>query len=94
MSLPDDGPAIDVVGADEARDRFGDLLGRATYGKERVVISRHRKRVAALVPIEDLELLEALEDAHDLAELRKRLAKPKGKPVSLDTLAAKLKIKL
>lgn len=90
MTASDDG----AVAADEARDRFGDLLGRAAHGKERVVISRHRKRVAALVPIEDLELLEALEDARDLAELRKRLAKPRGRPISLEALAAKLKVKL
>jgi prevent-host-death family protein len=90
MPASDDGS----VAADEARDRFGDLLGRAAHGKERVVISRHRKRVAALVPIEDLELLEAFEDARDVAELRKRLANPGGKPIPLDKLAAKLGVKL
>ena len=84
-----------AVGADEARDHFGDILGRAAHGKERVVISRHRKRVAAIVPIEDLELLEALEDERDLAEIRARLATPTGEPaVTLEDAAARLGVKL
>jgi prevent-host-death family protein len=83
-----------AIGADEARDNFGDLLGRASHGKERVVISRHRKCVAALVPIEDLELLERIEDDADLKEIRARLAKPVGKPIPLKDAAARLGVKL
>jgi antitoxin (DNA-binding transcriptional repressor) of toxin-antitoxin stability system len=39
-----------------------------------VVLTRHGRRVAAVVPIEDLELLEALEDARDLDDVRAALA--------------------
>ena len=40
-----------------------------------MVLTRHRRRVAAVVPIEDLEVIEALEDAQDLDEL------DRGRPV-------------
>lgn len=60
----------------QAREQFADLLNRAAYSKERIIVMRHNKKVAALVPIEDLEALEAMEDQIDVAEARKRLAKP------------------
>lgn len=58
----------------EAREEFSDTVNRVAYGGERVVLTRHGKRVAAVVPLEDLELLEALEDAADVEEARLRLA--------------------
>ena len=59
-----------------ARTEFADILNRAAYGGERVILHRHKKPVAAVVPIEDLELLEQLEDRIDLADVRKRLKEP------------------
>ena len=48
-----------------ARANFSDVVSRAAYGKERVVLTRHGKPVAAVVPLEDLEALERLEDELD-----------------------------
>ena len=47
------------VPADKARASLGDLLDRAGFGGERIVITRHDKDAAALVSIADLEQLEA-----------------------------------
>ncbi len=49
-----------TITASKARDEMGDLLNRVAYSRERVVIERSRKPVAALIPLEDLRLLEAL----------------------------------
>lgn len=49
-----------TIAASKARDELGDLLNRVAYSRERVVIERSRKPVAALIPLEDLRLLEAL----------------------------------
>ena len=40
------------------------------------MLTRHGKRVAAVVPIADLDLLEQLEDAADLDDVRSALADP------------------
>jgi prevent-host-death family protein len=48
-----------------ARAKFSELVNRAAYGKERVVLTRHGKPVAAVVSLDDLEALEQLEDEHD-----------------------------
>ena len=62
--------------ASEARQNFSDILNRAAYGGERVIVHRGKKPVAAVVPIEDFEILEQIEDRADLEEVRKRLGEP------------------
>lgn len=59
-----------------ARASFSDIVNRAAYGKERIIVHRRKKPVAAVVPIEDVELLEEIEDRIDLEEARKRLNEP------------------
>jgi len=48
--------------AKEARRSFADLLARAAYGKERVVVTRNGRPLAVLVSMEDAEILATLED--------------------------------
>jgi len=60
--------------ATKAREQFADIINRVTYRGERVVLERRGKGVAALVPVGDLELLEALEDRLDLEAARVALA--------------------
>jgi prevent-host-death family protein len=62
--------------ASAARQNFSDIVNRAAYGGERIIVHRSKKPVAAVVPIEDLELLEQIEDRADLEEVRKRLKEP------------------
>ena len=57
----------------ETRRNLADLLNRVLYRSERVVISRRDKDLAALVPLEDLEFLEELEDRMDVEAARKAL---------------------
>ena len=68
---------IDTVNTTEARENLAEVINRVTYAKDRVRITRRGKQVAAVVPIEDLELLEHLEDESDLREARKALADAK-----------------
>ena len=49
----------------DMRKHFAEVINRATYKKERFVLMRHNKPVVAIVPMEDYELLEALEDRID-----------------------------
>jgi prevent-host-death family protein len=58
----------------EAKNRFSDVLRRAEYGGERVIVERHGKPVAAIVSTEDLRRLEAAEDAADLRDAQVALS--------------------
>ena len=75
----------------DARDNFSDLVNRAAYGKERMVLTRRGKSVAAVVPLEDLEILEFLETRIDYEEARRALAEAKDdKFVAWENLKADL----
>ena len=78
------------LSASTVREEFSETLNRVAYKGERIVLERHGKDVAALVPVEDLELLEQLEDRMDLEAARKAL-KEQGS-ISLDALKAELGI--
>ena len=66
-----------------ARSQLAEIINRAAYGKERVVLHRRKKPVVAVVPIEDLEAIERMEDEIDIREATKSL-KEKGKNITLD----------
>lgn len=53
----------------EVRENLSEILNRAAYGQERIVVTRHGKALVAVVPIEDLEELERLEDEIDREEI-------------------------
>jgi prevent-host-death family protein len=53
-----------------ARKNFSDLINRVAYGKDRVVLTRRNKPLAAVVPIEDIALIEEIEDREDLKAAR------------------------
>jgi prevent-host-death family protein len=44
----------------EARKHLSELLNRAAYGKERFVVTRHGKQLVAIVPLEEVTLLDRL----------------------------------
>ena len=44
----------------EARKQMAELLNRAAYGKERFVVTRHGNELVAIVPLEEVTLLDRL----------------------------------
>lgn len=79
-----------------ARDSFSEVVNRAAFGKERVVLTRHGKPLAAIVPIEDVEALEAFENAHDVAAFRLAMAeweRDGRKTISFDEIAREFDLK-
>ncbi len=68
----------------KARENFSDPVNRSAYGKERVVLTRRGKGVVAVVPIEDLKLLEANRDGMLLRIQKGLLAASESLPLGLD----------
>jgi antitoxin YefM len=50
-----------------ARSRLGELVNRARFGRERVILTEHGTPVAALISVEELAELQARADAADIA---------------------------
>ena len=79
------------MNASAVREEFSDALNRVAYGGERIVVERHGKEVAALIPVGDLEALRALEDRIDLEDAVEALKEP-GPNVTLAELRDELGI--
>jgi PHD/YefM family antitoxin component YafN of YafNO toxin-antitoxin module len=62
--------------ASQLREDMATAINKVAFGGERIVLQRNNKDVAALVSVEDLNLLKALEDRADLTEIRKALKEP------------------
>jgi prevent-host-death family protein len=58
----------------EARKHMADLLNRAAYGKERFVVTRHGKGLVAIVPLEEVTLLDRLRSLVSKKDLEAALA--------------------
>ena len=60
----------------EARNALAEIINSAAYGHERIILARRGKKLAAVVSMEDLELLERLEDQQDLQAAEEALSDP------------------
>ena len=49
----------------DARGEFAELINKVAYTRERVAITRHRKKVAYLIGEEDMKLIRLIEDKID-----------------------------
>ena len=73
-------PYMESVTAFEAKARFGRLLARVARGEE-VIITRHAKPVARLVPVRQRDLASVRQAVRGLIELSQQIAaRNKGKP--------------
>ncbi len=75
----------------DAQEQFPEIVDRAAGDKERIVVTRFGQRLVAIVPIEDMDWLEELEDRSDLEEAAKARAEAKERgTISLADVKAKL----
>ncbi len=58
----------------DARKNFADIVNKVAYGKESIVLTRRGRDVAALVSIDELELLQQIEDHIDIEDAKLALA--------------------
>ena len=76
----------------EAADKLAALIHRVAADKERVIMTGESGEMAALVPVEDLTLLEDLEDQQDIEDAQAALEayqQSPAPPLTLDDVLAK-----
>ncbi|MCJ7673765.1 MAG: type II toxin-antitoxin system Phd/YefM family antitoxin [Sedimentisphaerales bacterium] len=76
------------VSMTKARQDFTNIANRVMFGDERICIEKNNKAAFALVPVEDVEILEALEDQIDVQAAKAAIKK--GKFIDLEALAKQL----
>ena len=73
----------------EFRHGLTGIAGRVQHGGERVIVRRNGKPAFAVIPVEDLEALQRLEDVIDLDDARKARKQP-GRNISLTEVRKRL----
>ncbi len=74
-----------TVSTAEARRRLAEIVNKVAYGKEQVVLTRRGEEIAALISIEELELLQLIEDYIDIEDAKKALQES-GKNIPAEKL--------
>ena len=46
---------VERISTVAARDGFAEILNRVSFGKSRIILTRHGKDLVAVIPIEDLQ---------------------------------------
>ena len=57
-----------TVPISEVRTKLSDIFDSVVHDHQRVIVERHHKDRIAMIPVEDLERLQAFEDAQDIAD--------------------------
>ncbi len=60
--------SIISINAADAKEEFSELINRVAHNKERIIVTRRGKGVAAIVSLEDLYRLEESQNKHDLQD--------------------------
>jgi len=79
-----------TVTATQLRNVIGSVLNDVQFRGERIILNRQGKPAAALIPVEDLRLLEELEDRMDAETIERILSDPATKYYSLEEAEAML----
>ena len=66
-----------ILSITEAREHLSDYADRVAFKGERICVKRNGKPAFALVSVEDMQLLEAIEDKIDTDEAEKALRRNK-----------------
>ena len=61
------------IPASKVRQNFSDILNRVAYRGERIVLRRRGKDLVAVVPLQDLQFMDELEERLDLEAAQKAL---------------------
>jgi prevent-host-death family protein len=62
-----------VLSMTEAREHLSDYADRVAFKGERIYVKRNGRPVFAMVSVEDMRLLEAIEDKIDIEDAEKAL---------------------
>jgi len=82
---------VTEIGVADIQANLADVINRVAYGGERIVLQRRGKQVLAVVPMEDLALIEEMENRADIRAAMKA-RKEKGE-VPLEKIKARLGMK-
>ncbi len=74
----------------DIKREMASTINKVAHENERIILERRGKKVAAIISIEDLKLLEKIEDYIDIHEAERILADPMEKPIPYEQVRKEL----
>lgn len=75
----------------EAKEEFSELINRVSHHKERIILTRRGKEIAAIVPLEDFAHLQQTQSKNDLEEAVEALQEARNQgTVTLEDFKAEI----
>jgi prevent-host-death family protein len=74
------GGEVRTMSASQLRASLAEVVNGAAYGHERVVLTRRGRPIVAVVPIEDLALIQDVEERNDAQDFRAAVRAARRKP--------------
>ena len=75
----------------DAKEEFSELINRVSHSKERMILTRRGKEIAAIVPIEDFMILQQSQNKIDLTDAYEALKEARAQgSVTLEELKSKI----
>jgi len=74
----------------DIRRKMAGTINKVAHENERIILERRGRKVAAIISMEDLTLLEKLEDYIDIQEAERLLADPMEKPIPYEQVRKEL----
>jgi prevent-host-death family protein len=65
---------VTKISTADARKNFADIVNKVAYTKESIVLTRRGQNIAALISMDELELLQQIEDHIDIEDAKQALA--------------------
>jgi len=81
---------MDAITMGDLRRDLARVVNSVAFGRERVIVERHGKPLVAVVPLDDLELLEKLEDRLLAEKCERILADPNSEWIPWEQAKAEL----
>ena len=66
---------METITTSQLREGLAHILNRVAFGEERIMVRRHGREIAVILPMKDWELLAAIENNRDTDEIQGLLAK-------------------
>ncbi len=74
---------MDKISVSDARKDFAEIVNKARYGGERIIIQRQGKDCVAIVPMSDLKTIEFIENHVDITEAQQVKMEAKEKDIEV-----------
>lgn len=82
---------ITSINTADAKEDFSELINRVSHNKERILLTRRGKAVAAIIPIEDLTAIDDAQSKQELEEAMEALKEARSEgAISLEELKERI----